>query len=665
MFKPARMRKLSIITLDDCCDPLISSLHEQGVVQIHDVSERIRGDLEWREILKPSPVGSHTTEIISFLMRITSVNDFWDSVKRKKVSPLDMIKGFVNPEVPEKKEIKSLNREEVLENAKILLDKVEPRTKTIQGRLDKLESQKIQLETDLKSAKDLEFLDLDMAYLRDTEHAAIITGKLNSEAFSKFQDELTTLTDEIIIFLSGIDAEGNISLVIITLKENKEDINKVLRKFEFERFDTSHLSGRPKDAIKNVEIQIMDLEKEKEELITEVNEISGEWEEELLVLKEQLEIERERNEIFSSFGKTDKTQLIEAWVKEKDLDQALDLIKKSTDEHVIINVQNPDGEDDIPVHLENPRFAKPFEFMTKMYSPPQYNEIDPTIFFALVFPFFFGFCLTDGLYGIFVITAGVLLFMGIGKINKTLRDFGLIMIAAGTWTVVLALLTNGFMGDIFPTYLNTQIPVVIQSVDAFKFPQNILIMALLCGVIYTITGLTIGTYNNLKKGAIAEALGDQICWLILILGVILLGVAYLFNLFSIYIGVGVAVVGLILLIYHNGLFGLMDVMGLLGTIFSYSRLLALCLSTGGMAMAVNIVAFKVVGPIPIIGVVLTALVLIFGHPANAMIQSLGAFIHSMRLHYVEFFSQFYTGDGKKFRPFLAKRKITKLEAQQT
>jgi V/A-type H+-transporting ATPase subunit I len=236
------------------------------------------------------------------------------------------------------------------------------------------------------------------------------------------------------------------------------------------------------------------------------------------------------------------------------------------------------------------------------------------------------------------------------------------MIAAGTWTVILALITNGFMGDIFPTYLGVQIPVVVKSIDAFVSPQNILIMALLAGLIYTTLGLILGAYNNIHKGAIREAIGDQICWLILIMGVILLGVAYLTNSFSIYIGVGVAIIGLALLVWHNGLFGLMDVMGLLGTVFSYSRLLALCLSTGGMAIAVNIVAFKVVGTLPVIGVALTALVLIAGHPANAMIQSLGAFIHSMRLHYVEFFSQFYNGAGLKFRPFKAKRKITTLEA---
>ncbi|MEG3224735.1 MAG: V-type ATP synthase subunit I [Methanobacteriales archaeon Met13] len=663
MFRPARMRKLGIITLDDYSDNLISSLHEASVLQIHDMSERVKKDIEWSGIFKPSHTGPHTAKLASLLLRITNITDFWESVKKEKVSPLQLIEGFISPKIPEKKKVEELDKNQIIKNTNLFLDKVESRTQTIQKGLKELESQKIQLESDFNSLKNLEVLDLDMTDLIDTEHISIISGKVALEVYSKFSKELEEITDEIIIFGIEIQEKTEKTVVIITLNKYRDDLIKLLRKFEFEKFDIPRLSGNPKEAIENVKTQLDNLEKEKKDLITEANDLSKKWEEDILILKEQVEIEREREEIFSSFAKTDKTHMLEAWVREKDLDHALDVIKKSTKGHSIVDVTNPDGEENIPVDLENPGFAKPFEFMTKMYYPPQYNEIDPTIYFAIVFPYFFGFCLTDGLYGIFNMIAGVFLFKGMGKVNKTMRSFGIILMACGAWTIILGLITNGFMGDIFPKYLGTPIPFVIESIDAFLYPQNILIIALMCGVIYTYLGWIIGAYNNIKKGAIKEAVGDQICWLILILGVILLGVAYLSNGFSIYIGAGVAIVGLVMLVYYNGVFGLMDIAGSIGTFMSYSRLLALCLSTAGMAMAVNIMAFKVVGDIPVIGVVLTALVLMAGHPANAMIQTLGAFIHSMRLHYVEFFSQFYTGDGVKFRPFSAKRKITTLEGK--
>jgi V/A-type H+-transporting ATPase subunit I len=113
-----------------------------------------------------------------------------------------------------------------------------------------------------------------------------------------------------------------------------------------------------------------------------------------------------------------------------------------------------------------------------------------------------------------------------------------------------------------------------------------------------------------------------------------------------------------MLLYFNGLFGLMDVSGFLGTLLSYARLLALCLSTGGIATTVNILTGIVADMIPFIGIIIAPLIFIGGQIANLAFQSLGAFINSLRLHYVEFFAQFYIGGSQKFRAFRTKRKYT-------
>ena len=98
----------------------------------------------------------------------------------------------------------------------------------------------------------------------------------------------------------------------------------------------------------------------------------------------------------------------------------------------------------------------------------------------------------------------------------------------------------------------------------------------------------------------------------------------------------------------------------MGTILSYASLLALCLSTGGIAMTVNISNWTGCDMIPVIGIVLAPIVFIGGHIANCAFQSLGAFINSLRLHYVEYFAQFYIGGSQKFRAFRTKRKHTEL-----
>ena len=116
-----------------------------------------------------------------------------------------------------------------------------------------------------------------------------------------------------------------------------------------------------------------------------------------------------------------------------------------------------------------------------------------------------------------------------------------------------------------------------------------------------------------------------------------------------------------MLIYANGAYGVMDVFGFMGDVLSYARLLALCLATGGIAMTVNILTNLCNDMIPVIGIVLAIFIFIFGHIANFLFQILGAFINSLRLHYVEFFSQFYMEGKNKFQAFKANRTFTKLK----
>ena len=116
---------------------------------------------------------------------------------------------------------------------------------------------------------------------------------------------------------------------------------------------------------------------------------------------------------------------------------------------------------------------------------------------------------------------------------------------------------------------------------------------------------------------------------------------------------------IVMLIYANGAYGIMDIFGFMGDVLSYARLLALCLATGGIAMTVNILTNMIHDMVPFIGIILAVIIFIFGHIANFLFQVLGAFINALRLNYVEFFSQFYMGGKNKFEAFKANRTFTK------
>jgi V/A-type H+-transporting ATPase subunit I len=666
MFKPARMKKLKIITLDKYADLLVNSLHESSIVQIYDISERIQEDAEWKQILKPSHATPFLGKISSLLMKTTGMADFLGTVAKKEGGILTLAKGFVNPPRIEKRQVEELTVSELLDNAEKILYQVETKTKPLEDKVSALDAENAKLTNAIKVAKNLSKFDFDLGNLEGSKYTSVISGKIALDSYDQFKSGIKDLPDEILVVDDdSIDKESKI-LVVVTLKKNGDQVSSLLRKLEFERFELSGISGKPEEIIKNSESRIESIVKEKESVLNDLADVSAEWHKELLVLKEELEIEKQRSEIFASFGETENTVMFEGWVTVKHLEEVLGIIESTTMGYSIVDVSDPDVEKDkIPVHLDNPRFAKPYEMFVHMYSPPDYREIDPTILMAIIFPFFFGYCLTDAGYGVIDAIIGLVLFIGLGRNSKLMANVGLILVACGVWAFILGMVTNGFIGDLFPRWIigmSTPLPTTIASINAFVFPQYILLMALIVGVIHINMGLLIGTYNNIVRGEVREALGTQIVWFVLEIGVVVAAAAYITSgITSAEIfGGPIIVLSLLMLMYLNGPYGVMDVTGFLGTVLSYARLLALCLSTGGIAMTVNILTGLCDTLIPYIGFVLAPLIFVGGHIANCAFQSLGAFINSLRLHYVEYFSQFYIGGSHKFKAFRTKRKHTEI-----
>nr|WP_319374205.1 V-type ATP synthase subunit I [uncultured Methanobacterium sp.] len=666
MFKPARMKKLRIITLDKYADSAVNSLHEAALVQIEDISERIQQDAEWKQILKPSSASPFTGKISSLLMKTSGTADFLKSVARKEKGILPLVKGFINPPPIEKVEVEALSVQELIQKAEKILGDVEAQTKPQEEKINQLDSRKTELENAVKVAENLSNFDVDLGLLEESDYVSFISGKISTESYEEFMENLKEYNDEIVVFDQESKLKGFKTLVVVTLQQHNDEILSQLRKLEFERFEFSGLSGKPGEIVQKSESELESIASEKESVLNELADISAEWFEKLRALKEELEIEKQRSEVFSSFGETEKTVMFEGWVPEKKLKKALLTIDTSTEGHSIVDVTDPDVEkDNIPIQLDNPRFAKPYEMFVHMYSPPDYREIDPTIMMAIIFPFFFGFCLTEAGYGIADALIGYIIFRGLGRNSKTMANLGLIMVACGVWAVILGLVTNSFIGDFIGRFIwgnsALALPTTIPSINSFVHPENILIIALLVGVLHINMGLIFGAYNNIVRGDVKEALGAQIVWFVLEAGIILLAVGYLLGFgILLYSGVGILVLSLIMLVYFNGFFGIMDLSGFLGNVLSYARLLALCLSTGGIAMTVNILAGICAEMIPVIGIIIAPIVFIGGQIANGAFQTLGAFINSLRLHYVEFFAQFYIGGSQKFKAFRAKRKFTEI-----
>ena len=664
MFKTARMRKIRIVTLDKYVAPTVDALHEQGLVQISDISDSIQQDPELAELVTPAKATPYTGKLSSLLMKTNGISELLGNSLSEGHGIKDTLMSFISPDLPVQKNVEDLDTEAFIAKAEETLSKVESKTHVIEGKLSALDSETSELKSNKSLARHLSNFDMDLALLKDSKYTSTTVGRINVESASEIKTKLSNLTDELDMFTVPSDDKDYVNIVVVTLKEFSDDVYATLRKFDFEKIEIGNVEGTPQQIISNADARLQTIESERATVKSELRVVAEQWDDEILALKEQIENEKEKNEILSAFVQTKDAYMLEAWVPVKDTEKVEQLVETTSEGHCAFELIEVEGTDDenVPVLQQNGWYAKPFEYLVDMYSPVRYNEIDPTIFVAIMFPIFFGFCLTDAVYGLVVALIGVILLKGLGKVKESMHSFGWILIWSGLWAVILGLITNGFIGDFPERIMGFRLPTVYGPVEAFVHPDTILIIAIIIGVIYTNIGFILGAIDNLRYGNKKEAIGSQFCWFVLEAGVILLALGYLMPAIGM---IGMALGGVLIiacigmLVYANGAYGVMDIFGFMGDVLSYARLLALCLATGGIAMTVNILTNMVNDMIPFIGIILAIVIFIGGHIANFAFQVLGAFINALRLNYVEFFSQFYMGGKGKFEAFKASRTFTK------
>ena len=666
MFKTARMRKIRIVTLEKYVAPTVDALHESGLIQISDISDSIQQDPELAELVTPAKASPYTGKLSSLLMKTNGISELLGNSLSEGHGLKDTIMSFISPDLPVQKEVEKLDTEAFITKAEDTLSQVEAKTSVIEEKLSALDAETSELQSNKSLANRLSNFDMNLADLKDSKYTSTTVGRINAESASEIKNELSKLTDELEIFtVPADDKEGEI-IVVVTLKELSDEVYSTLRKYDFEKIEVGDVEGTPQQIISNADARLLTIESERASVKTELKAVAERWDDDILALKEQLENEKDKNEILSSFVQTKDAYVLEAWVPVADTEKVEQLVEKSSDGHCAFETIEVEGTDDenVPVLQQNGWYAKPFEYLVDMYSPVRYNAMDPTIFVAITFPFFFGFCLTDAGYGVFVALIGVILLRGLGKIKESMKSFGWILIWSGLWAIILGLLTNGCIGDFSKRMLGMKLPTVFEPVDAFVHPDHILIIAIAIGLLYTNIGFILGAINNLRYGNVKEAIGSQICWFVFEAGIIFLAIGYLMPTIGIigYAIGGVLVVATIgMLVWANGAYGVMDIFGYMGDVLSYARLLALCLATGGIAMTVNILAQMVDQMVPMVGIILAIIIFIGGHIANFAFQVLGAFINALRLNYVEFFSQFFMEGKGKFEAFKAKRTFTKIK----
>ena len=336
-------------------------------------------------------------------------------------------------------------------------------------------------------------------------------------------------------------------------------------------------------------------------------------------------------------------------------------------------ISEPIKNEETPIMLKNNKFASPFEAVTVMYSMPLATEVDPTPIMAPFYFLFFGLMLSDAAYGIILSLACFALLKKF-KLEGTMKKMVTMFFWCGISTFFWGALFGGWFGDavaVFSkTFLGREIVINPIWIDPLQEPMTLLIFSLILGAIHMFVGMGMQAYMLIKNGKALDALFDVGLWYMLLIGLVLFGVGSMITPALSSVGKWMALIGAVGIVVTGGRnkkgfgkitggFGsLYGITNYLSDVLSYSRLLALGLATGVVAKVVNILG-SLAGS-GVVGIIVFIAVFLFGTVFNLAINALGAYVHSCRLQYVEFFGKFYTGGGKPFEPFVGKTKFVKI-----
>lgn len=318
--------------------------------------------------------------------------------------------------------------------------------------------------------------------------------------------------------------------------------------------------------------------------------------------------------------------------------------------------QKATEKDKPPILLRNNFFSRLFEPIGKLFSLPSYGELDLTPFFAPFFMLFFGFCLGDAGYGIFMLLAASIYKL---KAKKSAKPFLTLAQFLGSATILFGALSGTVFGV---NLIETKIETLSNIRNLFLSSDQMFNLALVIGFFQIMFGLIIQAANKIKANGILYGI-QPLGWILLLISLLdkyLLKQAGDISQYSIYLSLFLIVFfsspkGSILSRLGKGLWDLYGITGFFGDILSYIRLFALGISSSILGFVINDIAIRFYDAIPVVGVVLFIVFLVIGHAANLMISSLGSFVHPMRLTFVEFYKNAgFTGGGKEYKPFKKK-----------
>ena len=474
-----------------------------------------------------------------------------------------------------------------------------------------------------------------------------------SELDKTYYEELKIVKDEVYY------------LVIASIDESeKEKLAEVFRNSSF-TVENLDIDAVPQDYKNELQKEISELKKEKRRLKAQIKTYSEDLTD-LQAVYEYMQNKKLRIVESEKLAQTENTILIKGWIPTEKVSEFEKVIKDEAGDNYYLTFTDADRDDaTVPIKLKNGKVASTFENLTGMYAYPRYNEIDPTPLFTPFYILFFGMMGADVGYGLVLLLATMFVLKVVNlssQMRKSIKFFFYLSFSVIFW------------GLLYGSYFGATIPGMWRLVDPASQYNDLLIGSIVFGVVHIFVGLAIKAYMLIRDGKSLEAVYDVLFWYMALIGGMLFLIFKLMNLSAVVANVSmwVMIAGMAGIVLTGGreakgvgaklgggLYSLYGISSYVGDFVSYSRLMALGLSGGFIASAINMIAGMIGGNW--FGMIFIPVILIVGHLFNMFLSFLGAYVHTSRLMYVEYFGKFYEGGGKPFKDFRTENKYINLD----
>ncbi|CAK7036634.1 MAG: hypothetical protein PEPC_01554 [Peptostreptococcus russellii] len=651
-----KMKKFHLLALDSQRERLLRELQIFRNIQFEDVCDVEDFEDEDLQSFKKPIVESQLSEYDDIMNQCLYVIDLVSKYTPPISGLKSLIDGLPNYTFEEmESRVEDINFDLEYEEVKVLGDE-----------LAKIESSISKRKELIKELEPVADMDVSFKSMQSLKSFKAVVGGVSGKLLEIFKEEVDNL-DYTYCEEIGVYKEEHFFFIIY----DKREEDKVLEVF---RISNMNIIKNNSDKLANEEIK--DLEKEIEELkLREKDIISNLASKEEVLADFKLYYEylgnlKVRSQAQKDFMASKSVFMLSGYCPDYDTKRLEKTIKSVCNEDYTFELEEVDkNSEEVPIILKNNSFAKAFENVTSTYALPKYNEVDPTPLYAPIYALFFGMMSADVGYGVILLlltTIGLKICNFTPNMKKNVRFFQLIGVSSTIW------------GFLYGSYFGASIPGMWKLLDLSTQFMQVLILSIVMGGIHLFYGLLIKAYMQVRDKQYLDMFFDVIAWYITLGGIIclLLSAAGMLSSKVGDISLYVMIAGIILLVIGGArasegniakriVAGIYNVYGLssyIGDFVSYSRLMALGMSGGYIAFSVNMIAGMMWGK-TIIGYVGAILILVLFHAFNLFLSCLGAYVHSLRLIYVEFFGKFYEGGGKAFNFFRNKTKYINLDRQ--